>query len=342
MKKYKCPVCVSTYSVIKYGRQGRSLRFFCKKCRKHFSINPNFLNRQAILNDHLDGLSFRKLAFKYNISKSLAWEIVNLELKKLPDNNRFTFNFCNKFSHTFVFDGKYINVASVKKDLVLLWGIDYFRHDIPFFILSSSENYHSWARYFMFFRLISHRPELVVCDDNVNIKMAARRVFPKVKIQTCYNHFKENIRRNLKVRSDDTYKDFMRRIEEVFAQKLNNEAMNKKLFSLYRDYHNDSTCVSVLTNIEKYKGELLGYRGISQSPLTSNLIESFNSHLEGRLFSLKSFQSIAYAKLWFNAYVLKRRFTKFTDCRGKFRYLNGKRGIELTKKQGVDIPILFK
>lgn len=166
-------------------------------------------------------------------------------------------------------------------------------------------------------------------------------MFPEVTIQTCYNHFKEAIRRNLKVRSDDTYKPFMRRIEAVLSEKRNDETINKKLFALYRDYQNDPVCVQVLTNIEKYKPELLGYRGIADAPLTTNLIESFNSQLESRLFSLNYFNSIYHAKLWLNGFILKRRFTKFTSCIGKFRSLNGKRGVDLTKKLDVDLPTFF-
>ncbi|MCL5073911.1 MAG: hypothetical protein M1308_23920, partial [Actinobacteria bacterium] len=69
-----------------------------------------------------------------------AYRICEEELKKLPDNNRFTFNFCNKFSQIFVFDGKYFNIADKECGYVLLWGIDYFRHDIPVFTLAPSEN----------------------------------------------------------------------------------------------------------------------------------------------------------------------------------------------------------
>lgn len=289
----------------------------------------------------MDGLSFRKLAIKYRISKSHAWDICNEELKKLPNNNQFTFNYCNRFSHIFVFDGKYFNVANQEYDYVLLWGIDYFRHDIPVFTVAPSENYQAWAKYFSYFRILSHHPQLVVCDDNTNLKMAARALFPSVRIQTCYNHFKESIRRDLKVRSDNTYKDFMRKVEEVFVHKLNDEAMNKKLFSMYQQYRYDPVCLSVLTTIEKYKRELLGYRHIPQAPVTTNLIEGMNAHLESRLIALRSFQSVNYAKLWLNGYILKRRFTKFTDCRGKFRYLNGKTGVEMTKKERVDLPRYF-
>lgn len=260
---------------------------------------------------------------------------------KLPNNNQFTFNFCSRFSNTFVFDGKYFNVADQEYDWVLLWGIDYFRHDIPIILVTPSESYQSWSKFFFYFRIITHHPELVVCDDNTNLKMAARKHFPAVRIQTCFNHFKETIRRELKVRSDQTYQPFMKRVEEVLTKKLNDVAMDKKLFALYRDYRSDAVAVSMLTNIERYRSELTAYRGIIQSPVTTNIIEGLNAHLEARLVSLRSFQSPSYAKLWMNGYVLKRRFTKYTDCKGKFKQLNGKTGVTLTKKERVDLPVLF-
>ena len=145
----------------------------------------------------------------------------------------------------------------------------------------------------------------MVCDDNANLKLAARNTFPGVSIQTCYNHFKEAIRRNLRVRSDPTYKPFMVRIEDILSEKINDNAMNKKLFALFTDYHHDPICLAVLTNIQKYMPELLGYRAITNAPFTTNLMESFNSHLEARLFSLQHFNSVKHAKLGSMATYLK-------------------------------------
>ena len=269
-----------------------------------------------------------------------AWRICQSELKRLPQNNKFSFNHCNQFSNTFVVDGKYFNVGK-GRDWVLLWGIDYFRHDIPIILVAPSESYQAWSKFFIYFRIINHYPELLACDDNTNLKMSAYQSFPSVKIQTCTNHFKENIRRQLRVRSDDTYKPFMKRIEVVIGHKLNDTEMDNKLFALYRDYRHDPIAVSILTNISQYRKELTSYRGIKGSPTTTNIIEGLNAHLESRLVGLRSFQSPTYAKLWLNAYVLKRRLTKFTDCKGKFKKLNGKTGVQLTKKPGIDIPKLF-
>lgn len=291
--------------------------------------------------DHLDGFSFRTISRRYDMSPMKAWRICMSELKKLPANNEFTFKYCNRFSQILVCDGKYFNVASEKYDYVLLWGVDYFRHDIPVITIAPSESYQSWSRFFSYFRIINNYPKLVVCDDNTNEKMAARQSFPGVRIQTCYNHFKENMRRNLKVRSDDTYKLFMKRIEEVFSTKRTDNDQNKRLFALFQDFRHDSICVSVLTNISTYEPELLAYRGIPQAPLTSNIIEGMNSHIESRLHSLRSFQTVEHARLWFNGYILKRRYTKYTDCKGKFKPLNGKRGVDLTKKERIVLPLYF-
>lgn len=341
MKRYKCPVCKNTSHVIRHTKRGKSIRYKCKKCVKYFSIKTIHYDSKAFLNDHLDGVSFRRLGEKYDVSPMTAWRICEEELQRLPDNNQFTFNYCNKFSNIMLFDGKYFPIKGFSNGYALLWGIDYIKHDIPTFILAPSENYQAWRTLFSYCRIVSCYPELVVCDDNTNLKLAARNAFPQVHIQTCYNHFKEGIRRNLKVRSDPTYVPFMRRLEEVFKVKMNEQDLNHRLFAIYQDFKNDPICLQTLTNIERYKPELLGYRGIPYAPLTTNMIEGFNSHLEARLFSLRSFQSLNHAKLWFNGYILKRRFTKFTGCRGKFRSLNGKTGVEMTKKREIDLPILF-
>ncbi len=345
MKKYSCPDCLSTSFVIRKTKRGRSIRYLCKTCMKYFSVNTCWINRQEILSDHLDGLSFRKIAVKYNISKSQAWDICHEELVKLPNNNQFTFSYCNRFSQIFLFDGKYFNVASEKYGYCLLWGVDYLRHDIPLFTIAPSESYQSWSKLFSYFRIIGSYPQLVVCDDNVNIKLAARSRFPGVRIQTCYNHFKENIRRDLRVRSPDgaKYKPFMRRIEKILdsSTKLSDDNFNAWLWKLYREVGDDLLAKSILVNIERYKEELLAYRGIPQAPLTTNLIEGLNGHLEARLQALRSFQTVNHARLWLNGYVLKRRFTKFTDCRGRFRFLRGKTGVQMTKKDGVDLPRYF-
>lgn len=341
MKKYRCPICMTTCAVIRYGYRKKVLRLLCKACNKYFSYDPVYLPSRSMMNDHLDGLSFGKLATRYAISKTRVYRIVHEELVKLPQNNEFTFKYCNRFSSIFLFDGKYISVKGYEKKIALLWGVDYFRHDTPIFTLAPSENYQSWGRFFSYFRIICHFPTYFCCDDNQPLKTAARHAFPQVKIQTCANHFKENVRRILKTRTDPTYQSVISRLSEVIGEKRSTKDFTKRMFALFRDYRNDPLILPLLTTIEKSHPELLAYRNIKNAPITTNLIECYNSHLEARLFSLKGFESFAHAKLWLNGYILKRRFTKLTGCSGYFRRLNGCKPIEKTKKLKSVLPILF-
>ena len=64
-----------------------SIPVFCKKCSKYFSISfKSKLNTIKMMNDHLNGLSFSKLAESNGISKTRAYQLVMEELEKLPDN----------------------------------------------------------------------------------------------------------------------------------------------------------------------------------------------------------------------------------------------------------------
>lgn len=69
-------------------------------------------------------------------------------------------------------------------------------------------------------------------------------------------------------------------------------------------------------------------------PHTTNLMEGYNSQLESRLGSIRGFELSDTAKNYLNAWIIKRRFTKFTDCKIPFKHLNGKSPLECA---GADI-----
>ena len=69
-------------------------------------------------------------------------------------------------------------------------------------------------------------------------------------------------------------------------------------------------------------------------PHTTNLMEGNNSQLESRLGSIRGFELSDTAKNYLNAWIIKRRFTKFTDCKVPFKHLNGKTPLECA---GADI-----
>jgi hypothetical protein len=66
-------------------------------------------------------------------------------------------------------------------------------------------------------------------------------------------------------------------------------------------------------------------------PKTTNLIEGFNSTtLELRLSSIRGFEKEEHARNYLNALILKRRFQRFTDCKGKFKHLNGRSPLQIS------------
>lgn len=294
--------------------------------------------------DHLDGISFRKLAVRYNISKDKAQRICLSELKKLPDNNQLTFKYCGRFGGVLMPDAKYINVKGYEDKLAFLWAVDYFKHDFPVINLAPSENYQSWARFFSYFRIINRHYDIVVCDDNVSIKMAAVKAFPNVRIQTCYNHLKESYRRTLKVRSDVKYRHFMRIVESALTteKRIPVSEVFRRLSHAFDLYKDDEIALSILLDLKRRQKELFAFKWIKHTPKTTNLIESYNSHLESRLNSIRSFQSEEHARLWLNGYVVKRRFTKYTDCRMRFKKFNGMKPIEITLRRETKLPKIFK
>lgn len=205
----------------------------------------------------------------------------------------------------------------------MLYGIDYLTHDIPTYILSEGESYQTCHAFFTSLRLLKYPLHTVVSDDNANIYEAAERVYPSSISQICHNHYKETIRQHLHVRTDPTYLPFMKEIEALFVKRRSKDEFNSVAGKILHRFQHDSLCMSILLDIQKRLPQLTAYMHAKHTPRTTNLIESYNSHLEGRLKTIKGFESFKHADLWLNGYFLKRRMQPFTDCTKQFKELNG-------------------
>lgn len=100
-----------------------------------------------------------------------------------------------------------------------------------------------------------------------------------------------------------------------------------------------SKITKLIINFEEHQEYLLNYLKYPHLniPKTTNLIEGYNSQLELRLASIRGFETTKTAKNYINAWIIKRRFTKFTDCKKPFKSLNGKTPLECA---GVDISTI--
>lgn len=299
------------------------------------------LKPTKLLHQHLSGLPLRRIGEELGISLGNAFNKTSQALKNLPHCADITRQYCSKFCGILVVDGKFVSVRGYEKKIPVIYGIDYLTHDIPTYKLVPSENYRACLDFFTHLRLLNYPLKALVCDDNTNIRDACCKVYPSAVVQLCQNHFKENIRKLLGVRTDPIHRPFMHDVEVLFTGKRSLDDFNRVGKNLFNKYKNDELYVKTLLDIDFRKDSLLGYLMCQNTPKTTNLIESFNSHMQARLKSIKGFKSFKTADLWLNGYFIKRRTQKFTDCKGKFKCLNGKTSLEKTAKDDVDLPGFF-
>lgn len=290
---------------------------------------------------HLSGLSFRRLAEVHQCGVATAYRKVREELRKLPLCIDVTREYCQKFSGVLLVDGKYIAVKRYDRKIPVLYGVDYTTHDIPHYRLAEAESYLVCKRFFESLKLTNYSLQAIVSDDNQNIYTAAQYVFPNVVIQLCHVHFLRNMRMILDCTHIPIHRAFFTGLCELLVAKRSKEDFERGAAKLMYHFSHDVSCQGILIELARKQHLLQGYLNHKGTPTTTNLIESLNSHLEARVKPLKGFESFRHADAWLNGYFLKRRTTKFTDCAGKFKRLNGKTPLSQTKKPGIDLPTFF-
>lgn len=337
----KCPFCGC--SGIRKGVRRGYIKYLCKSCGKWYQLRrTRKFPHGSLLLPHIYGMSFRSLASQYGLSPSTAYRRCLKALGNLPHCADVTRQYCSRFCGILLVDGKYISVKGYERKIPVIYGIDYLTHDIPTYIFSISENYQSCLSFFRSLRLLNYPLSAIVCDDNINIYSACTNIYPASIIQLCHNHYKQSIRLGLNVRTDPSYLPFMKDIEELFEKRISKDEFIRMAGKIVIKYSQDPRCSAIMADIQRRLPLLTGYMAAKRIPRTTNLIESFNSHLEGRLKTIKGFQSFKHANTWLNAYFLNRRLKPFTDCEKRFRYLNGKRSLELSKKPYYPIGDLLK
>jgi len=292
--------------------------------------------------EHIDGMALRKLSSKYDLSHPQIHNIVNSELDSLIDNTKLTHKYCNRYCGIFVVDGKYVKVRGYEKKIPLIYGIDYLTHDIPLAMLAVSENYQAYARFFRLLNILNYPLRAVISDDVDCLKYAVKQIYPKAILQACWTHYLENIRRALNIRTEDKYQEFFAALCRYVFNKHDKRNTTKGLMSrldktLTYCRPSDNLTKVIILDILKKQRELFAFQYIKNCPNTTNLIESYNSHLQGRLKTIKGFQSFSSAQRWLNGYIVRRRTKSFTDCCQRFKHLNGKTSLEKTLKRNLKL-----
>lgn len=296
-------------------------------------------------------MSIRSIAHRIGKSLDRTYTRIVEELQLLPHNNDVTHDYCNRkrFCGALVVDGKYVKVKGYERKIPFLYGMDYTTHDLPCCLLTNSESFEVWIQFFTKLKNMDYPLVAVTCDDNEAIRMAARYVFPNIVTQLCHVHFLENIRKQLQVRSDETFKSFVSDLEKhIFHVPVLGKAnLERHIRWRAPRHYDDPIKIATLNHIFAHAAELTAYVDARNwykvpCPKTTNIIESFNSQLEGRLKTIQGFESFHTAERWLSAWILRKRFTPFTDCRKPFQKLNGTYSLEHTRRGKVKLPNLFQ
>ena len=291
-------------------------------------------------------MPFRKLGNENNLSGAQAYTRVTKELSSLPSNTQLTKTLCDpkRFSGILILDGKYVAVKGFNRKIPFLYGIDYLTHDIPLGELYVAEDAISFVQFFHRLLALGYNLTIVVADDRLGLKQALNKVFPLARLQLCHNHYLENIRKLLKVRTQPTYQHFFNSLRlHVFLAGIDDQTIDQGLWHVMTRYaKQNGLLVNILGDIKHRRIDLFSYLTVKDCPNNTNLIELYNSHLNGRLKTIKGFQSFSSARCWLNAYIIRRRTKTLTDCEAKFKYLNKHASLELTIKKQARWPDILK
>jgi transposase-like protein len=290
----------------------------------------------------MDGVPFRKLADLYDISQGKAFSQVEEEMNQLPENTHLSATCCNRWSGILNIDGKYVKVKGQNKKIPFVYCLDFLTHDLPVGLLAPSENVQVFLKLFRLLKTIGYPLKIVICDDSSALKLALKRVYPQAKIQLCHNHYFENLRQYLSIRTSDTFHHFFNELHSAFSTKHHPEKRQALLAHItYKYARNKDTILGIMVDIEKRGDELFAYKTIKGCPSTNNIIESYNSHLNGRLKTIKGFDSYTSAERWLNAWMIRRRTKTFTDCDTPFKHLNNKCSLSQTLKKDQNWPSIL-
>ena len=239
-----------------------------------------------------------------------------------------------------IIDGKYVKVKGYEKKIPFIYGIDYETHDIVFGILVLSEDEQAFLKCFRLLKEVKYPLSVVVADDRSTLPLALKQVFPGIPLQLCQNHYLENIRQALHVRTDVTHQHFFNSLKlHVFDEYTDEDGLDAALHRVLVE-RSEHLLIrqSIVMAIHHRRKELFAYKDISNCPNNTNLIELFNSHFNGRLKTIKGFKTKEHARLWLNGMLLRRRTKPFTDCGPKFNHLNGKSSLQMSIKKSANWP----
>ena len=302
----------------------------CRSCKKWFSLDTR-RKPSSLWIPYVDGLGIRKLADQEEYSIGKTYTSLRDELESLPSNTDVSKNLCDpsKWCGILCLDGKYLKVVEemneTEKSIPFIFGIDFLSHDLPYGALALSENTGAFLKIFQELKEMQYPLRVVVCDGNTAIKPALKRVFPEAVIQLCHTHVFKNIADSLHLKTDNTYLHFFNSLKKhIFRLPQNHEERVIGFAHVFHTHAKGNPLLeTILKEIEDREEDLFRYKDMPGVPSTNNLIEGTNTQVKARTVPMRALKTRYGADLFVNAWMLRRRTKKFTDCGKAFRHLNG-------------------
>lgn len=312
---------------------------------------------RKLTRDYLERKSMRILGRNVHRSKSTVMKIIHQVCASLKSSVWVAKRFQPKWSGILVVDGKGVKVfdrlvkhidtskfssLEIKRLHRQVWicGVDVGTGDLPHYCLAEEETKIDLV---LFFRClkdeIRYGLRVLVCDGNDDIVQAARKVYGNTfLVQRCVRHYVEGLGyragrlgasehprteelvedlRHVIVAS--TFESALRRLTRLKRKRFTHEAHKQMLEDFYEHF----------TELTTY----LQYPHLN-IPKTNNDAETLFRQLNIRLKTVCRLGSFKTSHNYLNAWALMRRFTPFTDCRGKRKSRNKKSPLELA---GCDI-----
>jgi transposase-like protein len=180
----------------------------------------------------------------------------------------------------------------------------------------------------------------VVADEAPALPAALRKVFPDARVQLCQVHVPRNIRKELHIAKHNPARlPFLLDMKKLFS--LAGEGNRRAFFfEMTRKQTIKDGEWEILKRIRLRWEDIFRFESIRKEglacPRDNNLIEAYNNHFQGRMGTIKGFETISSAERFVNAWMIRRRFTPFHSCGEHFKHLNGH--TPFSKSRNPDLP----
>jgi hypothetical protein len=314
---------------------------------------------RTITRDSIERKGIRTLCRNYGLSKPTVLKIIHTVTAQTKSSIWIAERFKPVWSGVLAVDGVYLRVfdplakklngykawpSEKQKALhrkVWLCGIDYGTGDLPHYALADEESMIDLVMFFRILKKTGYPLRVLVSDGNEEILRAARFVFgTDFLFQRCTRHYLEALYASgLAEGSGENpqFERFLAAVQAIIQAKdivVSHQALQTFKEQRYRGLWFRKTTERFFTDLDVLTTHLT-HPEIAL-PHTTNDIENLFRQVRQRTKTIERFGRFEYAQRYLNAWALWRRFTPYTDCRGKRRCRNKRAPLQLAGSNIVD------